>query len=334
VPAIIWSAHGGQEYGNALADVLFGDEDPGGRLTQTWYRSAAELPELVDYDVIATDSTYMYFRGTPLYPFGHGLSYARFIYSDLTLSSDDLRPDETLTVSVTITNTGWRPGEEVVQVYTRQQRSRVKQPLRRLRGFQKVVLGPGESRQVSVHIPVSDLAFWDITRGRFVVEDTTHKIQVGRSSRDVSLGASFTVKGERIPPRDVFSRPVNAVDHDEYDGIVLCDGAGGAVADTGDAVCSVEAGAWILFRQVDLGHGAAECVLTGGTPASRAGGLLALRVDDPLFGEVIGTFTVPFTAAGHVARVRGRLAKATGVRDVYLVFEDAEVTVRQFELLR
>lgn len=321
VPAIIWSSHGGQEYGHALADVLFGDEDPGGRLTQTWYPSAAELPDLFDYDIIATDSTYMYYRGTPLYPFGHGLSYARFIYSDLTLSSSDLRPDESLTVRVTVTNTGWRPGEEVVQVYTHQQRSRVKQPLRRLRGFQKVTLAPGESRSVSVHIPVSDLAFWDVTRGRLVVEDAPHKVMVGPSSLAVRLGASFTVQGEKIPPRDVFASPLDAADHDEYDGVVLCD----AALDTGDAVRSAEAGAWILFRQVDLGQGVADCVFA---VSGTEGGALTLRLGDPLFGDVIGMVTVPPTATRHdFVEVSTPLAKAAGVRDLYVVFEHAGVTV-------
>ncbi|MCW3844450.1 glycoside hydrolase family 3 C-terminal domain-containing protein [Micromonospora yasonensis] len=87
LPAVLWTSHGGQEHGNALADVLLGDADPGGRLTQTWYADAAELPDLLDYDIIGADATYLYHRGEPLYPFGHGLSYARFEYVDLRLSS-------------------------------------------------------------------------------------------------------------------------------------------------------------------------------------------------------------------------------------------------------
>ena len=83
LPAILWSAHGGQEFGHALADVLTGDAAPAGRLTQTWYRDAADLPDLLDYDIIASDATYLYFRGTPLYPFGHGLTYTTFEYGDL-----------------------------------------------------------------------------------------------------------------------------------------------------------------------------------------------------------------------------------------------------------
>ena len=94
LPAILWSAHGGQEFGHALADVLIGDAAPAGRLTQTWYRDAADLPDLLDYDIIASDATYLYFRGTPLYPFGHGLTYTTFEYSRPALRADDVdRPD-------------------------------------------------------------------------------------------------------------------------------------------------------------------------------------------------------------------------------------------------
>src|SRR5690606_18545872 len=90
LPAVLWSAHGGQEYGHALADVLLGDADPAGRLPQTWYRSAADLPDLLDYDIIATDATYLYYRGTPLYPFGHGHSYTTFGFEHLRLSADEI----------------------------------------------------------------------------------------------------------------------------------------------------------------------------------------------------------------------------------------------------
>jgi len=325
VPAIVWSSHGGQEYGNALTDVLFGDEDPGGRLTQTWYRSAVDLPDLLDYDIIGTDSTYLYFLGTPLYPFGHGLSYARFAYSDLVLSAPEVGPAETLTVRVTVTNTGGRAGEEVVQVYTHQRRSRVKQPLRQLRGFRKVRLGPGESRTVAVDVPVADLAFWDVTRGRFVVEDAPHKVLVGRSSRDVELSASFTVKGERIPPREVVGRSIEAADHDEYDGIVLCD----AAPEAGDAVRSAEPGAWIVFRDADLTGVPSRCALAA---AGAQGGILTLRLDDPLSGDVIGTVAVPPTPTRHdFAGLGTPLAGAAGVRDLYVVFENEGLVVSALE---
>lgn len=330
LPAILWSAHGGQEYGNALADVLFGDADPGGRLTQTWYRSAAELPDLLDYDIIANDATYLYYRGEPLYPFGHGLSYTGFAYSGLTLSATELTPRDTLTIAVTVRNTGPRVGEEVVQFYTHQRRSRVKQPLRRLCGFRKVRLAPGESRTVSVDVPIAELAFWDVTRGRFVVEEAPHRVMVGRSSRDIRLTAAFTVKGERIPPRDL-GRPLDAAAHDEYDGVVLCD----AAVDAGDAVRATCPGAWIAFRDADFGPpgaGPARCLLT---VASAEGGTLTLRLGDPLAGRVLGTATVPPTASRHdYVQVGMELAETAGVHDLYVVFENEGVLVRTLEFLR
>ncbi len=185
---VLWSAHGGQEYGAALADVLFGAADPGGRLTQTWYRSAAELPDLLDYDVIGSDATYLYYRGEPLFPFGHGLSYTSFAYGPLTVSED-------LVASVEVTNVGPRAGDEVVQLYTRQRRSAVKRPLRQLRAFAKIHLEPGASTTVQLPIAVRDLGYWDETLGRFVVETARHTVMVGRSSTDIRQTATVAVDG-------------------------------------------------------------------------------------------------------------------------------------------
>lgn len=176
-----------------------------------------------------------------------------------------------------------------MQFYTHQRRSRVKQPLRQLRGFVKVRLAPGESRTVSVDVPVGDLAFWDVTRGRFVVEEAAHTVQVGASSGDIRLCAPFRVRGERIPPRDLTSGPLDAADHDEYDGVVLCD----AALDSGDAVRSTGPGAWIVFKDCDFGgdfgggfgdQGPSACLLA---VSSDEGGVVTLRLDDPLIGEVM-----------------------------------------------
>jgi beta-glucosidase len=185
---VLWSAHGGQDYGAALADVLFGAADPGGRLTQTWYRSAAELPDLLDYDVIGSDATYLYYRGEPLFPFGHGLSYTSFCYGPLTVSDD-------LVATVEVTNVGSRAGDEVVQLYTRQRRSAVKRPLRQLRAFAKVHLEPGSSSTVRLPISIQDLAYWDEPLGRFVVETARHTVMVGRSCTDIRQTATIAVDG-------------------------------------------------------------------------------------------------------------------------------------------
>ncbi|WBB53085.1 glycoside hydrolase family 3 C-terminal domain-containing protein [Verrucosispora sp. WMMD573] len=198
LPAVLWSAHGGQEHGRALAEVLLGDVDPGGRLTQTWYADTAELPDLLDYDVIGADSTYLYYRGEPLYPFGHGLSYAEFDYRDLRLSATSVTVGEDVEVSVDVTNTSDRPGVEVVQLYTRQRRSRVKQPLRQLRDFARIVLAPGERRTVTLRLHTAELSWWDADAGSFVVEDATHTVLVGRSATDVRLVGAVAVRGEPL----------------------------------------------------------------------------------------------------------------------------------------
>ncbi|GGP17433.1 glycoside hydrolase family 3 C-terminal domain-containing protein [Nonomuraea glycinis] len=316
-PAVLWSAHGGQEYGHALAEVLFGDADPQGRLTQTWYRAAEELPDLLDYDIITADATYLYFRGTPRHPFGHGLSYTTFGYADLRvrLSGGEL------TAEVTVTNTGTREGAEVVQFYTHQRRSRVKQPLRRLRGFDRLRLAPGQSGTARLTLPVSELAFWDVTRSRFVVESAPHRLMVGRSAADLRLSAGFEVAGETIPPRAGLLR---AVDHDEYDAVAFVD----ADRECGEAVRAEAEGAWILFRQVDL-TGAASCrVVAGGAD----GGMITLRLGDPLHGRALVTFPVPRTGRYDLRALTARLAGEPGVHDLYVVFENEGVTLTQLDL--
>ncbi|MGW7479263.1 glycoside hydrolase family 3 C-terminal domain-containing protein [Nonomuraea muscovyensis] len=320
-PAVLWSAHGGQEYGHALAEVLFGEADPEGRLTQTWYRSAQELPDLLDYDIITADATYLYFRGSPLYPFGHGLSYTTFDFADLRVSPAGAEVTTEVTAEVTVTNTGPREGVEVVQFYTHQQRSRVKQPLRRLRGFEKVRLAPGESRTVRLTLPVRELAFWDVTRGRFVVESAPHQLMVGRSATDLRLSARFEVAGETVPPR---SGALAAVDHDEYDAVAFVD----AAREDGEAVRSQVEGAWIAFREVDL-TGAASCVVHAG---SAEGGVVTLHLGDPLYGPALATFPVPRTDRYVFRAIEAPLAHVDGVHDLYVVFEDDGITLTRLEL--
>ena len=120
--------HNSQETGHALADVLFGDYNPAGRLVQTWPKSLDQLPDLMNYNIIRSGRTYMYFKGEPLYPFGFGLSYTTFAYSNLRLSSRKLKADGAMTVKVDITNTGQRDGEEVVQLYAKYLASIVERP--------------------------------------------------------------------------------------------------------------------------------------------------------------------------------------------------------------
>ncbi|TCC22939.1 glycoside hydrolase family 3 protein [Kribbella speibonae] len=284
LPAILWSAHGGQEYGHALADVLLGDHDPAGRLTQTWYHSAADLPGLLDYDIIATDATYLYYRGTPLYPFGHGLSYTTFAYGDLRLSTPSTPADGEVRVTFTVTNTGDRPGTELAQLYTRQQRSRVKQPLRQLRAFRRVTLEPSETVEVELTVTAADLGFWDVTRDRRCVETARHSIMVGRSSTDLRLTATLDVRGDQIPPRTLTH--LAATSFDDYCAMTMTT----ATRDRGDAVISLEPEAWLAFDDLDLEptQYQARAANRGNQPAT-----ITFRLDDPLHGQLLGTLQVP-----------------------------------------
>jgi beta-glucosidase len=193
VPAIIHLTHNSQELGNALADVLFGDCNPAGRLVQTWPASIEQLAPMMDYDV-RHGRTYMYFQGEPLYSFGHGMSYTTFDYRRIGLDIDSMPSDGVAVVSVDVKNTGARAGDEVVQMYTRYVSSRVERPRQTLRGFQRIRIEPGETRTVRMELPARDLAYWDAPRGCFAVEAGDVEIMVGGSSAKLDLTARIAVR--------------------------------------------------------------------------------------------------------------------------------------------
>jgi len=182
VPTILHMALNSQEEGHALATVLFGDYNPAGRLVQTWPKSLEQLPPMMDYD-IRHGRTYMYFRDTPLYPFGYGLSYTTFAYRDLKVNASSGSID----VSVMVKNTGRRAGDEVIQLYVKHLNSKVSRPLKELKGFTRVYLGPQEEKTVKLSLPASRLAYWNAETDRWVVEKDQIEITVGGSSTDARL---------------------------------------------------------------------------------------------------------------------------------------------------
>jgi len=194
VPAIVHVANSGQELGNAVADVLFGDYNPGGRTTTTWYQDEADIPtEITDYD-IRKGATYWYFTGIPLYPFGHGLSYSTFAYSNLTLSAGSMPACGSVEVGVDVTNTSAVAGDEVVQLYVAHPDSAVFRPRQRLRGFRRVSVAAGATAHVTLRLGPGDLSYFDESSGRFVVETgTSIELQVGASSRDIRQRATLSV---------------------------------------------------------------------------------------------------------------------------------------------
>jgi beta-glucosidase len=192
LPAILVAWYPGQRGGTAVADVLFGDANPAGRLPVTFYKADEKLPPFDDYDM--KGRTYRYFTGEPLYPFGHGLSYSRFEYSDLKLDRSSAAADQPVRASVQIKNVGARAGDEVVQLYTHALAPKQVRALKELRGFERITLQPGEAKRVEFTItPNRDLTFYDAGRKAYAVEGGPYEIQIGASSRDIRQKSTLTV---------------------------------------------------------------------------------------------------------------------------------------------
>ena len=212
VPAVVETWFLGVEHGHAVADVLFGDHSPSGRLPVTLPRVTGQVP--IYYNAKPTGrppvasekytSKYLDVHWTPQWPFGHGLSYTTFAYADLRLSADSLRADDSVTVTVSVRNSGSQPGDEVVQLYLRDEVASVTRPLRSLKGFARISLRPGEAREVRLTLRPEDLSLYDLTMRR-VVEPGGFTVFVDGSS-DGGLEGRFRVVGDTLvlappPPR-------------------------------------------------------------------------------------------------------------------------------------
>lgn len=185
VPSILQAWYGGEAAGTAVADVLFGDYNPAGRLPVTFYRSVSDLPPFESYEM--EGRTYRYYEGEVLYPFGYGLSYTRFDYDNLLLEKSEVAAGEQLMVSVDVTNTGDRDGDEVVQLYVRYPESEIPRPLKELKGFRRIRIGKGQSMAVTLSLDTNELACYDESAGDYRVEHGIYQILVGPSSDDAGL---------------------------------------------------------------------------------------------------------------------------------------------------
>ena len=188
LPAIVGGLFLGEQQGPALVDVLFGHYNPGGKVSTTWYRQIEDLPDFHDYN-IRLGRTYMYFRGKPLYPFGHGLSYTTFQYKNLRLSGKTLPRDNKITVSFDVTNSGRRDGDEIAQLYARCPGAVVERPLLQLVNFERVHLKAGETKTISLALAHDHQAlwYWDDKKSQFAVEPGPLEIMIGASSADIRL---------------------------------------------------------------------------------------------------------------------------------------------------
>lgn len=193
VPAIVHMTQNSQETGTALANVLFGDYNPAGRLIQTWVRDITDLPDLLDYN-IRNGRTYMYFKGKPLYAFGHGLSYTTFKYNTIETNSETIAKNGELKITVSVTNTGNKDGDEVVQLYVKQLQSKVERPEKELKAFQRVFFKAGETKNVFLTLKAKDIEYWNTAKQQFELENNSIEIQIGSASDNILLNKKVTVK--------------------------------------------------------------------------------------------------------------------------------------------
>ncbi len=205
VAAIIWTGFNGQAQGTGMASVLFGDANPGGKLNATWFKSVNDLPPITDYNLRGSKTmngrTYWYFKKDVSYEFGYGLSYTTFEYSNFKISNNTITPNDKVTVSVDVKNTGNTDGAEVVQVYlkTPDSPASLDRPIKRLKGFQKVTIPSGQTKAVAIDIDCSDLWFWDGEKERITFDPGKYIFEIGSSSKDIRGTVESTMSGTYNP---------------------------------------------------------------------------------------------------------------------------------------
>ncbi|MGG1939266.1 glycoside hydrolase family 3 C-terminal domain-containing protein [Paenibacillus polymyxa] len=335
IPAIVYTSHAGQEHGTAIADVLFGDYAPAGRLNMTWVQNEDQLGDIRDYDIIRGGRTYQYFEGEPLYPFGHGLTYSPFEYSDLhtdahkdnVKSMATLDAADTIQVWVDVTNRGEAAGEEVVQLYVRSEASRVKRPLKTLCGFQRIRLEPGETRTVSFTVRVKDWAIWDVTRDCYCVESGEYTLLAGASSADIRLEHPVYVRGEVIPPRQAGPR-IRAENFDDCFDILLDESKEQREACVRPR--SPQRSGWIAFHGVDMNTVSVaefQCRVSGNSSDAA----IELHLDGP-DSQAVARINVGNTGGAQAwVTLSEKVQSASGIRDVYLSLS-GEVRLGHFTL--
>ena len=205
IPGILWTGYNGQAQGAAIPMVLFGDVTPGGKLNATWYKSVKDLPPITDYTLRAGNGksgrTLWYFTKPVSYEFGYGLSYTTFEYSDFTISKSSITPDDKITISVNVKNTGDFDGDEVVQIYmtTPDSPASLQRPIKRLKGFRRVTIPRGQTRLVEIEIDCADLWFWDMQNDRMTYDSGRYVFEIGSSSQDIRGRVTANMNGRFTP---------------------------------------------------------------------------------------------------------------------------------------
>ncbi len=205
IPGILWTGYNGQAQGEAIAEVIFGDVTPGGKLNATWYKSVKDLPAITDYTLRGGEGkngrTFWYFTKDVSYEFGYGLSYTTFAYDNFRISRSEITPNDKITVSVDVTNTGKYDGDEVVQIYmtTPDSPKSLERPIKRLKGFKRVSIPVGQTKTVSIDIDCADLWFWDMDADKMTYDQGRYVFEIGSSSKDIRGTVTAVMDGQLVP---------------------------------------------------------------------------------------------------------------------------------------
>ncbi|GAA5417230.1 xylan 1,4-beta-xylosidase [Paraliobacillus ryukyuensis] len=308
IPAILYSAHGSQELGNALSSVMFGDVSPSGKLSMTWYKHAKELPSIFDYDIIKGNRTYMFAENNILYPFGYGLHYGKVTYQQANIVEVT---NNQLTIAVTVTNQSKQAFQEVIQIYAQFLQATLKRPNRLLVAFQKVPLAPNEQKTIRLVVKKANLQYYDVAQESYRLDTGSCCFHIGSSSQATNIITEpIILTTDKQPPRSL-EQPTKAENYNDYAYVKI-----GKGEHEENAVMSQKEG-WICFKNVmfkeaqqlhyrvttDGARGEVQCFLDQrrGKPVTRQ----TIEVDYPQQWKT-QVMTIPTDKAVH---------------DLYLVFK-------------
>ena len=323
VPAIIHCTHGCQELGNAITKCLFGEYNPAGRLPMTWYKSTDDLPSIMNYDIINSNSTYMYFKGNPLYEFGYGLSYTNFKYSNLIVSSNKISSENEIKLDFLLENIGPFAGDEVVQLYVSLPSTRAKRPIKQLLDFDRVYLDLNECKWISFTIKGEDLKYFDVDSNDFILESGLCSILIGSSSKDIKLKKNINIIGKTLTPRDL-SKWTKAENYDECQNIILeeCSKGGTSV------YCPKNTKSMLKFSDVNLKEFNTLCIEGKFKNITN----IELRIDN-INGDIIGSLIISEQElSSNWNTFLCQLNSTNSIKDLYLLI-NGDCSINSLKLL-
>ena len=337
-PAIVWSSHGGQELGSGVADVLSGDAEPTGRLAQTWFARDADLPDILDYDIITSRSTYLYSRAEPLFPLGHGLTYGDVLYQSVALREvpgEGTHGTGTAGLTVTLSNRGSRPALELVQVYASAPGHRFEFPRRLLVGHQRVEVPAGGTATATVAVPLDRLATYSVVEERMLVEPGAYQLFVGSSAENLPLAVPLVVPGMPGPGRST-GRWFRSDHFDSCSNLALVP----LTRLAGTAITAAEAArpTWVTYRGwAATGVQREDVVLVDVVSCSPAGPgagcSLRIQVPGPAgTWNTAGTARVAFGFSGELRVPLDSVTSPSGAPDTFRLVLEGAVTVSRIQL--